>query len=57
MEFLAWLENRGLGDPGQYFHNPAFWYKMLFIVLAGLNVTIFYVTGLSQRVDALESVG
>ena len=26
------------GDPFQYIHNWVFWFKMLFIVLAGLNV-------------------
>lgn len=39
------------GAPYQYIDNPAFWYKMLFIVLAGVNVGLFYFTGLSRRVD------
>jgi len=43
------------GDPGQYIHNPAFWYKMLFIALAGVNVLLFYVTGLSRQVDDLRA--
>ncbi len=43
------------GDPAQYIHNPAFWYKMLFIVLAGVNVLMFYVTGLARRVDRMGS--
>jgi hypothetical protein len=45
------------GDPAQYIHNPAFWYKMLFIALAGANVTIFYVTGMSRTIDALGAGG
>jgi len=28
--------------PALYIHNPAFYLKMLFIVLAGLNVMVFY---------------
>jgi hypothetical protein len=30
------------GDAEQYFHNPAFQLKMLFIALAGINVIVFY---------------
>ena len=29
------------GDPVQYFHNVAFRWKMLFVVLAGLNLCAF----------------
>jgi hypothetical protein len=32
------------GDPFQYIHNPAFQLKLLFILLAGLNVLVFYLT-------------
>ena len=42
------------GDPFQYIHNNVFWLKMLFVTLAGVNVGVFYLTGLSRRV---ESVG
>lgn len=41
------------GDPFQYIHNPVFWYKILFIVLAGLNVLIFYLSGVFQNVEHL----
>src|SRR3989442_2414649 len=37
------------GDPTQYIHNVAFGFKLLFIGLAGVNVTLFYVTGLYRR--------
>jgi len=39
------------GDPYQYIHNWVFWSKMLFIALAGINVIVYYVTGLYRRVD------
>src|SRR5918912_1889805 len=39
------------GDPFQYIHNIAFFFKLLFIALAGVNVILFYVTGLYRRVD------
>jgi len=31
-------------EPDQYFYNPAFHFKLLFIALAGLNVLVFYGT-------------
>ena len=31
-------------EPNQYFFNPAFHLKMMFIALAGLNVLVFYLT-------------
>src|SRR3989442_11859215 len=37
------------GDPFQYIHNVAFGFKLLFIGLAGVNVILFYVTGLYRR--------
>ena len=46
-----------VGDPFQYIHNYAFWLKMLFIVLAGLNVMVFYALGLSRRINAVGSEG
>jgi hypothetical protein len=40
------------GDPFQYLDNDIFWLKMAFILLAGVNVLLFYATGLGRRVDA-----
>jgi hypothetical protein len=41
------------GDPFQYIHNPVFWFKLLFIALAGINVLLFYVTGIFHTVESL----
>jgi hypothetical protein len=41
------------GDPYQYVHNPAFQWKMVFILAAGVNVMVFYATGIRARVEAL----
>jgi len=41
------------GDPFQYIHNVAFAFKLLFIALAGVNVVVFYATGLSRQVDGI----
>ena len=42
------------GEPLQYINNPAFFWKMIFIFLAGWNVALFYVTGVAGEVEALE---
>ena len=39
------------GDPFQYIDNNIFWFKMVFIAAAGLNVLYFYASGLSRIVD------
>jgi hypothetical protein len=41
------------GLPGQYASNPVWWYKVGFLMLAGLNA-LLYETRLSGRVLALE---
>ncbi len=33
-----------LTEPDQYIYNPSFQFKMLFIMIAGLNALLFYVT-------------
>ena len=46
------------GSPRQYIGPPlslSFAAKMLFIVLAGLNVLLFYTTGLKRLVDRVEA--
>src|SRR6185369_9655896 len=45
------------GDPLQYLDNKVFWLKMGFIALAGINVLLFYGTGLSRRVDDVGAGG
>jgi hypothetical protein len=42
-----------VGNPGQYIHNIAFGYKLIFIALAGVNVLVFYATGLFRTVETL----
>lgn len=46
------------GIPGMYLRNPAFWWKLTFLVLAGVNVLVFYlaVSPRVQRVRAGETV-
>src|SRR3984957_12302625 len=43
------------GSPNIFYHNRAFGFKILFIAIAGLNVLLFYVTGVARKVEALGS--
>jgi hypothetical protein len=46
------------GNPRQYIGPPlslSFAAKMLFILFAGLNVLLFYITGLKRLVDRVEA--
>jgi hypothetical protein len=42
-----------VGNPMQYVYNVAFGWKLVFIALAGVNVLVFYATGLARTVNAL----
>jgi hypothetical protein len=41
------------GDPFQYVNNPAFHFKMIFIIVSGLNALYFEASGLHSRVALL----
>lgn len=41
-----------VGEPSNYVNNIAFYCKMAFVVLAGVNVLVFYLT-VAKQVDAL----
>jgi hypothetical protein len=42
-----------VGAPSQYVANIAFAFKLIFMVLAAVNLAVFYVTGIARTVDAL----
>ena len=44
-----------IGSPDRYVTSYAFWLKMLSLLLLGLNAVAFYLTGISERVEHLES--
>ena len=41
------------GDPFQYIHNIAFQLKILFIFLTGVNIVVFYLTGIFRVAEAM----
>ena len=43
-----------IGSPDRYVTSSALWLKMLSLLLLGLNAVIFYLTGLSERVERLR---
>jgi uncharacterized membrane protein len=44
-----------IGSPDRYVTSSAFWLKMLSLLLLGLNAVAFYLTGISERVERLQS--
>lgn len=42
------------GAPYQYYSNTIFWAKMAFIGLAGVNVLVFHLSGVSRVLDRLS---
>ena len=42
-----------LTEPDQYIYNPSFHLKVLFLAIAGLNASLFYVTSFRQVVRSL----
>jgi hypothetical protein len=42
-----------IGAAHQYVHNLAFWLKMVFLAIAGLNVLAFYATGIRKKLVAI----
>jgi len=42
-----------IGAPDQYVHNVAFQMKLLFLLIAGLNVAYFYLGGVLHKVEDL----
>lgn len=43
------------GFPEQYFYNPAFWWKGLFMAIAAMNVALFYLTHAFAEVKAMPA--
>jgi len=41
-----------LTEPDQYVYNPAFHFKVLFMVLAGVNASLFYLTSYRRAIAA-----
>jgi hypothetical protein len=41
--------------PEQYFYNPSFWWKGLFMAIAGVNVAAFYLSTAFREVKALPA--
>jgi hypothetical protein len=41
--------------PEQYFYNPSFWWKGLFMALAGINVAVFYLSSAFRAVKAMDA--
>lgn len=54
---VVFVAGNPIGGPLEYLSNLAFQLKMLFILLAGVNVLAFYLTGVSRTADAVGAGG
>ena len=45
-----------LTEPDQYIYNPSFHFKVLFLAIAGVNASLFYVTSYRQVFGAAPSL-
>ncbi|MEQ1580625.1 MAG: hypothetical protein ABL964_08540 [Steroidobacteraceae bacterium] len=52
---LMFVTGNPLGKPIDYLTNLAFQLKMLLILLAGLNLLLFYVTGVARNVEGMPA--
>jgi hypothetical protein len=46
-----------VGGPGEYLGNLAFQLKMLVVLIAGLNLLVFYVTGVQRQLAGVAPDG
>ena len=46
-----------VGGPQEYLGNLAFQLKMLLVLIAGINLLLFYVTGIARAADAVTPEG
>jgi hypothetical protein len=54
---LVFVIGNPVGGPLDYLGNLAFQLKMLLILLAGINLLAFYVTGIARASDTVEAGG
>jgi hypothetical protein len=54
---LVFVIGNPVGGPLDYLGNLAFQLKMLLILLAGINLIAFYVTGIARTVDEVDTGG
>ncbi len=54
---LIFVGGNPVGGPQEYLTNLSFQIKMVLILIAGLNVLAFYVTGIARQTDAVPAGG
>jgi hypothetical protein len=54
---LIFVGGNPVGGPQEYLTNLAFQIKMILILIAGLNVLVFYFMGISRAADAVPADG
>ncbi|HEX6996216.1 MAG TPA: hypothetical protein VF339_18955 [Gammaproteobacteria bacterium] len=54
---LVFVAGNPVGGPGEYLTNLSFQIKMLLVLIAGINVLVFYFGGIARAADAVPSDG
>ena len=54
---FIFIAGNPVGGPQEYLTNLAFQIKIILIVIAGLNLLAFYVTGIARKADAVTPDG
>jgi hypothetical protein len=54
---IVFVAGNPVGGPQEYLGNLAFQIKMILILIAGVNLLLFYVTGIARAADAVAPDG
>jgi hypothetical protein len=54
---IMFVGGNPVGGPKEYLENLAFLIKMALVLIAGINVLVFYVFGISKKADAVGPEG
>ena len=54
---IIFVAGNPVGGPQEYLGNLAFQIKMILILIAGVNLLLFYVTGIARNADAVAPDG
>lgn len=54
---IVFVAGNPVGGPQEYLGNLAFQLKMILVLIAGINLLLFYVTGIARAADSVQPDG
>jgi hypothetical protein len=54
---IMFVAGNPIGGPSEYLNNLAFQIKMLLVLVAGINVLVFYFAGIARDLEAVDAYG